>query len=66
MKRLRKVVSNKVVNIIAEELDKREVLKLVKNDKDFEKSVRKIVTDVIVDMYRVLWQHNSIFKTLGK
>ena len=59
-------MSNKVVNIIAEELDKREVLKFVKNDKDFEKSVRKIVTDVIVDMYRVLWQHNGIFKTLGK
>jgi hypothetical protein len=59
-------VNKEIVNIIAEELDKREVLKFVKNDKDFEKSVRKIVTDVIVDMYRVLWQHNGIFKTLGK
>ena len=39
---------------------------LTENDKDFEKKVRAIVSDVICDMYRVLWQHNSIFKTLGK
>ena len=41
-------------------------MKAIKDDKDFEKKVRAIVADVVCDMYRVLWQHNSIFKTLGK
>ena len=59
-------MDNKIVNIIAEELSKKDVIKIAKDDKEFEKAIRKIVTDVVVDMYRVLWQHNGIFKTLGR
>jgi hypothetical protein len=60
------MTNDKVYGIIAEEISKQDIIKSIKNDKDFEKKVRAIVSDVICDMYRVLWQHNSIFKTLGK
>lgn len=60
------MTNDKVYGIIAEEISKHDIIKSIKNDKDFEKKVRAIVSDVICDMYRVLWQHNSIFKTLGK
>jgi hypothetical protein len=59
-------VNEKICNIIAEELDKKDLLSYIKKDKDFEKRVKEIVSDVVVDMYRVLWQHNNIFKTLGR
>ena len=55
-----------LTNLIYEEVNKSDILKVVKNDKDFEKKVREIVADVVCDMFRVLWQHNSIFKVLGK
>jgi hypothetical protein len=58
------MVNERVARLIAEEIKKSDVLDIIKNDKDFEKKVRDIVSDVICDMYRVLWQHNSIFKTL--
>lgn len=56
----------KIVSVITEEINKSDILKFIKNDKDFEKRVKKIVSDVVVDMFRVLWQHNSIFKALGR
>ena len=56
----------KLVSVITEEIDKSGILKLINNDKDFEKRVKKIVSDVVVDMFRVLWQHISIFKALGR
>ena len=52
--------------IITEELTKNDVLNLVKKDKDFEKRVKTIVSDVVIDMFRVLWQHSNMFKVLGK
>jgi len=58
--------NEKIIQIITEEVSKSDILKMVKNDKDFEKRVRQIVSDVVIDMFRVLWQHNSIFKVLGK
>ena len=60
------MANERIIKISAEEVKKSEILKAIKDDKDFEKKVRAIVSDVICDMYRVLWQHNSIFKTLGK
>ena len=59
------MTKNRVSHIIAEELLKKDVLDMFKDDKTFEKRVSEIVRKVIKDMYRVLWQHNSIFNTLG-
>lgn len=50
--------------IIVEELTKADVIELAKKDKDFEKRVKEIVTDVLSELFRVLWQHSSLFKTL--
>lgn len=55
----------KLISIIAEEMKKSDVMDIIKNDKDFEKRVKKITADVVTDLFRVLWQHNSIFKALG-
>jgi hypothetical protein len=59
------MVNEEIIDIIAEEVKKSDIIKVIKNDKDFEKKVRTIVADVVCDMFRVLWQHNSIFKALG-
>lgn len=59
------MANEQLVDIIAEEIQKSDIMKVLKNDKEFEKKVRAIVSDVVVDMFRVLWQHHSIFKTLG-
>jgi len=51
-------------NIIAEELKKSDVIEIAKKDKDFEKRIKEIVSDVVVELFRVLWQHSSTFKSL--
>ena len=55
----------KIITIITEELNKSDVMDIIKNDKDFEKRVKKITADVVTELFRVLWQHNNIFKALG-
>lgn len=61
-----KINEEKITNLVAEEIKKSDVLKYIKNDKDFEKRVKEIANDVVVDLFRVLWQHNGIFKNLAK
>ena len=70
---------NRIADIITEEITKSDILDIIKNDKsvenrvidiakdnkDFEKRVKEIVRSLIKDMYRVLWIHNDIFKSLG-
>jgi hypothetical protein len=60
------VKRNEIVNIIAEAIDKSEILDYVKKDKNFEKRVKEIAADVVTELFRVLWQHNALFKNLGK
>ena len=60
------MANEKVIKLIAEEISKSDVIDIIKKDKDFEKRVKDIVSDIIVDMFRVLYQHNGIFKSLGK
>lgn len=55
----------KIISLITEELKKSDVIDIIKNDKDFEKRVKKITADVVTELFRVLWQHNNIFKALG-
>lgn len=50
--------------IILEELTKNDVVDIAKRDKDFEKRIKEIVSDVVVDLFRVLWQHSTTFKSL--
>lgn len=59
------LTEKKIISLITEELKKSDVMDIIKNDKDFEKRVKKITSDVVTDLFRVLWQHNNIFKSLG-
>lgn len=63
MKNLNEV---KIAHIISEELKKSDVIDMFKKDKDFEKQVKKITSDVLTDLFRVLWQHHGLFKNLAK
>lgn len=56
---------HKLISLITEELKKSDVIDIINKDKDFEKRVKKITADVVTDLFRVLWQHNSIFKGLA-
>lgn len=56
----------KIAHIISEELKKSDIIDMFKKDKDFEKQVKKITSDVLTDLFRVLWQHNGLFKNLAK
>lgn len=48
---------------INEELDKEDVMQIVKRDKEFEKRIKEITTDVVTDLFRVLWQRKSSYET---
>lgn len=61
-----KLNEDKIVKLISEEMSKSDVLNIIKHDKDFEKKVKEIISDVICEMFRVLWQHNGIFKSLAR
>lgn len=59
-----KINEEKISNIITEEIKKSDIMDIIKNDKDFEKRVKEISNEVVVELFRVLWQHNGIFKNL--
>lgn len=61
-----KLNEDKIVELISEEMSKSDVLNIIKHDKDFEKKVKEIISEVICEMFRVLWQHNGIFKSLAR
>lgn len=60
------VNKEQIVNLITEEFKKSDMIDYIKKDKDFEKRVKEITADVVTELFRVLWQHNSIFKTLSR
>lgn len=62
---MNKKIENKIISLITEELKKSDVMDIIKNDNEFEKRVKKITADVVTDLFRVLWQHSNIFKSLG-
>lgn len=47
---------------INEEFDKDDMLQLLKKDKDIEKRIKEITTDVVTDLFRVLWQRKSTYE----
>lgn len=58
------MVSDKIIKkLVTEELSKPEVINLVKKDKDIEKRIKEIVTEVIVNLFKILWQHRNFYET---
>lgn len=60
------ITESRIVELVTEELSKSDVMDIIKHDKDFEKKVKEIISDVVCEMFRVLWQHNGIFKVLAR
>ena len=57
-------------NILKEDMTKSEVNSIVKNQmdstlssKDFEKRIKEIAADVLNDLFKILWQRNSTWKS---
>lgn len=63
---MKTINESKIAQIISEELKKSDVIDMFKKDKDFEKQVKKITSDVLTDLFRILWQHHGLFKNLSK
>ena len=61
-----KIDNEKISNILTEEIQKSDLLNFIKKDKDFEKRVKEISSEVVTELFRVLWQHNAIFKNLSR
>lgn len=61
-----KINEEKIASLICEELKKSDVMDIIKKDRDFEKRIKEIASDVVTDLFRVLWQHNGIFKNLAR
>jgi len=59
-----KITESQIVKLVTEEMTKSDVLDIVKKDRDFEKRIKDITTDVITDLFRILFQHQGIFKNL--
>jgi hypothetical protein len=49
-------------HIINEEFDKEDMLQLLKKDKDIEKRIKEITTEVVTDLFRILWQRKSSYE----
>lgn len=54
---------NKEQMLFNEEFDRDDLLHLLKNDKNIEKRIKEIVTDVVTDLFRVLWQRKSSYES---
>lgn len=54
---------NKIKEYVFEDLNKSDLISFIKKDKEFEKKVKEIVTEVIVNLFKVLWQHKNFYET---
>ena len=60
------ITEGQIVEAVTAELKKSDIVDMFKHDKDFEKKVKEIVTEVLMELFRVLWQHNGIFRGLAR
>lgn len=48
--------------LLKEEFDREDVLQLLKKDKDIEKRIKEITTEVVTELFRILWQRKSTYE----
>jgi uncharacterized FlaG/YvyC family protein len=56
-----KISENKLRSLISEELKKTDIVSVIKSDKDVEKRIKEIASEVIVSLFKMLWQHRSFY-----
>lgn len=61
-----KLNEEKIATIISEEIKKSDLMDYIKKDKDFEKRVKEITSDVLFKLFKALWQHDNVFKNLAR
>lgn len=61
-----KITESQIVEAVTQELKKSDVIDIIKKDKDVEKRMKEIASDIVTELFRVLWQHNGIFKNLSR
>ena len=49
--------------IVKEEFDRDDMLQLLKRDKEIERRIKEITTEVVTDLFRVLWQRKSSYES---
>lgn len=47
---------------INEELDRDDVIHMLKKNKDIEKRIKEVTTEVITDLFKLLWQRKSSYE----
>lgn len=52
----------KIVTSIVEELTKPDVVKLIKSSSDVKSEFKKIATEVIVKLFKILWQQHNFYE----
>lgn len=55
-----------LVRLIQEELDKSDVIDIVKKDKNFEKRIKEICVDVVNNLFKLLWQRRNFYDDLKR
>lgn len=48
---------------LKEDFDKDDMMDVVKRDKNFEKRIKEITSEVVIDLFRVLWQRRSSYES---
>lgn len=56
-------MQNQKKQTIFEDFDKDDLIHYMKKDKDIEKRIKEIVTDVVTDLFRLLWQRKSSYES---
>lgn len=63
------ISENRIDKIISEEISKADVENIVSrkinseySSRDFDKAVRKVVTDTVEDLFKTLWNRSSSWK----
>ncbi len=54
---------NKIASLIFEEMSKKDIVDIIKKDKDIENKIKDIVSDVIIKLFKFLWQNNAYYKS---
>ena len=66
-------INENLVKLITEELPKSDVSSMISNSidsklssRDFEKKVKEIASDVLNELFKILWQRNNMWKSSVK
>lgn len=53
-------------NLLIEELDKDDVVDMLKKNREFEKRVKEISAGVVSELFRILWQRRAFYDDIKR